>query len=94
MKGLFRALLTAWLLVGVWRTAGAASGEICLEGDYAGHLQYVWMAGDTIWWAHTDWLLKAGWNEAVMKRITGWVNFDCHQFTIKPHVDGVMLLVR
>lgn len=39
-------------------------------------------------------LLTSGWNKVEMKRITGWVNFDCHQFTIQPHVDGQLIILR
>lgn len=36
----------------------AATDAIVLEGDYPNHLQDVWIADGTIWWAHTDWLIK------------------------------------
>lgn len=35
-----------------------AADRIDLEGDYSGHLQDVWKEGGTLWWAHTDTLVK------------------------------------
>ena len=39
-------------------------------------------------------LLKAGWNKAQFKALSGWGNMDCHQFVIQPHVDGTLILIR
>ena len=51
-------LLLVWsLLAGA--ACGAQAGDVIpLEGDYAGHLQDVWKTGETLWWAHTDVLVK------------------------------------
>ena len=43
--------------------------RIELEGEYAGHLQDVWMAGDTIWWAHTEGLVKTGRDGRIVRRV-------------------------
>ena len=29
-------------------------------------------------------MLKAGRNEIQLRQITGWINWDCHQFRIYP----------
>ena len=43
--------------------------EIVLEGDYEGHLQDVWYDGkDTLYWAHTEDLLKTDLSGRVLKR--------------------------
>jgi len=57
MKGFFTEFLSAAALLSV-ATGLAAPKGIALEGTYPGHLQDVWMTDETIWWAHTQWLLK------------------------------------
>ena len=39
-------------------------------------------------------VLKSGWNKATIRQTKGWVNFDGHRFTIRPHVDGTFILLR
>ena len=38
-------------------------------------------------------MLKAGRNEIQLKQVTGWVNWDCHQFKIYPQ-NGFFLILR
>ena len=38
-------------------------------------------------------MLKAGRNEIQLKQITGWINWDCHEFKIYPHT-GFFMIVR
>lgn len=45
-----------------------AAPEIALEGSYPGHLQDVWMSGDTIWWAHTEFLVKTDRNGRILRK--------------------------
>jgi len=42
--------------------------EIRLEGTYPNHLQDIWMDGETIWWAHTDFLLKTDRTGRILKK--------------------------
>lgn len=58
--------LTLALVVAAVGAQGATT-TIPLEGDYAGHLQDVWWAGDTIWWAHTDTLVKTDLAGRILK---------------------------
>ena len=51
------AALAALAAFGAFGTR-AAETTIELEGEYPGHLQDVWMTGSTIWWAHTQYLVK------------------------------------
>jgi len=56
-------LLGAALSVGAvgccTNNAAMPSGkDVALEGVYPGHLQDFWIADGTIWWAHTEWLVK------------------------------------
>lgn len=49
--------------------ASAAQAEkIVLEGEYPGHLQDVWMENGTIWWAHTQFLLKTGMDGRIVTK--------------------------
>lgn len=48
--------------------SGAKSAPIKLEGTYPGHLQDVWMSGDTIWWAHTQYLIKTDWSGKILTK--------------------------
>ena len=43
-------------------------GTVSLEGEYKGHLQDVWMTSNTIWWAHTQFLLKTGMDGRIVKK--------------------------
>ena len=48
---------------------GARAAErISLEGEYAGHLQDVWMTSNTIWWAHTECLVKTDRAGKIIRR--------------------------
>ena len=49
-------LLSAFL--SVYGLCAAEPAKIPLEGSYPGHLQDVWIASNTIWWAHTEFLVK------------------------------------
>lgn len=44
------------------------ASRIVLEGDYPGHLQDVWMNGDGIWWAHTQFLLKTDRDGRILRK--------------------------
>lgn len=51
--------LSQVLLLGMcFAWAVPAADRITLEGDYGGHLQDVWREGSTLWWAHTETLVK------------------------------------
>lgn len=41
---------------------------ILLEGSYPGHLQDVFISGDSIWWAHTEYLVRTGRDGKVVRR--------------------------
>ena len=41
---------------------------ICLEGAYPGHLQDIWMTSNTIWWAHTQFLVKTDRMGHILKK--------------------------
>ena len=43
-------------------------GTVSLEGEYKGHLQDVWMTSDTIWWAHTECLVKTDRMGHILKK--------------------------
>lgn len=47
------------------------SGEVCLEGEYDGHLQDVWYdpSGKVIYWAHTQDLLKTDLEGHIIKHV-------------------------
>ena len=51
-----KKLIACCAVCALW---GAQAAErISLEGEYAGHLQDVWMTSNTIWWAHTECLVR------------------------------------
>ena len=37
-------------------------------------------------------MLQAGRNEIQLRQVTGWVNWDCHQFKIYPTYSFFMIL--
>ena len=41
---------------------------INLEGEYPEHLQDVWMTSNTIWWAHTKYLVKTDRNGRIVRK--------------------------
>ena len=41
---------------------------VSLEGEYKGHLQDVWMTSNTIWWAHTEGLVKTDRAGKIIRR--------------------------
>jgi len=43
--------------------------SIELDGGYPGHLQDVWMDGDSIWWAHTQYLIKTKRDGKIIKKV-------------------------
>ena len=49
-------------------TTNSPVREIRLEGSYPNHLQDIWMSGETIWWAHTDFLLKTDRTGHILKK--------------------------
>jgi len=53
-----RRIILLCLVTALGLVARAATSPIILEGNYPNHLQDVWVEGDTIWWVHTDWLVK------------------------------------
>lgn len=44
------------------------NAEIKLEGEYPGHLQDVWIADGSIWWAHTAHLVKTDMSGHILKQ--------------------------
>lgn len=48
--------------------AGESTSNIELEGRYPGHLQDVWMEDGTIWWAHTQFLIKTDRSGKIVKK--------------------------
>ena len=49
--------------------ANAIRETIKLEGEYPGHLQDVWMSSNTIWWAHTQFLVKTDRKGHILKKV-------------------------
>lgn len=62
MKAFSKSSVIGTLVIGMAcvcaTRANGAQAVIGLEGEYPGHLQDVWMADGTIWWAHTQRLVK------------------------------------
>lgn len=52
----------------VLSTCCAEGQTIELEGEYPGHLQDVWMSSNTIWWAHTQYLVKTDRNGRIVRK--------------------------
>lgn len=50
------------------RRKASDANTIRLEGEYPGHLQDVWIDGETIWWAHTQFLLKTGKDGHILRK--------------------------
>ena len=46
-----------------------AADRIALEGEYAGHLQDVWMTSNAIWWAHTESLVRTDRAGRIVRRV-------------------------
>ena len=46
----------------------SANLAVELEGEYPGHLQDIWMTSNTIWWAHTQYLVKTDRQGRVLKK--------------------------
>ena len=61
-----KKLIVCCAVCALW---GAQAAErISLEGEYAGHLQDVWMTSNTIWWAHTECLVKTDRAGRIVRR--------------------------
>jgi len=45
-----------------------ANASVCLSGEYPDHLQDVWMDGDEIWWAHTQFLVKTDRSGNILRK--------------------------
>ena len=61
-----KKLIVCCAVCALW---GAQAAErISLEGEYAGHLQDVWMTSNTIWWAHTECLVKTDRAGKIVRR--------------------------
>ena len=63
-----RRLIVAGLLVLIGAGCAVKQDEIELEGEYAGHLQDVWMSGDEIWWAHTEYLVRTDRSGRILRK--------------------------